>query len=472
MKKPERLVGFVIYDGVEFAFEFNEDTFSVSLYPPSKRTLEKYAHPMYFFNSFKNSTGKHEWIQQKRIEGTTSERYTILFDVQDSPALFNGFITFQVNWFIIFDGFDINSISGFVIASNIVDYFYPSEKAINAEVQFGADSQKVEKMTVSSTGYSKAACGKYRIAPKIDAVIEVAAYATIRFNNSANPINASSTFTTLFSTPVDIEILLKAYYNARLFFEYITYRQNAGLGDIKVFFLNNNGKNEFAGILVFPPESEKETSDKEKSRIIKYDLLSKKTAKIFIAIKNRAMGFQYICNSIEGTRHYPSSRIIMILAEFEREYRDIFGQDKGRSDEYLETKKTVIELIGHYEKSQQGKQRRYANQLKKYVENRDNSFEAAVKYALIDCENVLSIFVKRQYKEPYNDAADGIAERMGLVRNGIAHSHIDLRFDAVHLSDINIIEELIYAMRLRKIGLTDKECQKAINDLFGENFGL
>lgn len=158
----------------------------------------------------------------------------------------------------------------------------------------------------------------------------------------------------------------------------------------------------------------------------------------------------FVTPSIEGTTHYPSSRIIMILAAFEREYRNIFGQDCGRSDEYIETKQMVVDLIDRYEKSQHGKKRRYANQLKNYVEKRDNSYDANVKKALTDCEAILSVFARRRYEGTYSVVTDGIAERMGIIRNGIAHSHIDLHFDAVHLSDIKIIEELIYAMRLKK----------------------
>lgn len=472
MKKPERLVGFVEYENTKFPFEFRESSFLLSLYPPNEKVLSGLASPMRFFSSFKNNSKEHEWIKRIRIQGKTSERYEIVFDVQDSPSNYQGYISFQVNWFFIYENSMIDSITGFEIEGNVVNHFYPSGKAINAEIQYESNGYDIEKMSVCSTGYKIEQCGQYRIAKNVDAILKVASYATMHFGNPSNPIETTSEFRTEFSSPVGLDVLLDAYYYTRLFFKYITYRHNVGLGEVKVSLINEKGKDEFAGILVFPSDDKKEDSGKEKERIIKYNELSTKSAKLFIAIKNQAVGFQYYCDSIEGTTHYPSSRIIMILAAFEREYRNIFGQDCGRSDEYIETKQMVVDLIDRYEKLQHGKKRRYVNQLKNYVEKRDSSFEANVKKALTDCEAILSVFTRKRYEGTYSIVADGIAERMGIIRNGIAHSHIDLHFDAVHLSDIKIIEELIYAMRLRKIGLSDKECQKAINDLFGENFGF
>ena len=84
----------------------------------------------------------------------------------------------------------------------------------------------------------------------------------------------------------------------------------------------------------------------------------------------------------------------------------------------------------------------------------------------------MDIFVKRKYKGNYKTAIDGIANRIGELRNGIAHSRLDLKFKPISLADIKIIEELTYAIRLKKIGVKNHECQKAINALFGEQFEL
>ena len=65
--------------------------------------------------------------------------------------------------------------------------------------------------------------------------------------------------------------------------------------------------------------------------------------------------------------------------------------------------------------------------------------------------------------------ADG---SMNTVRNGIAHSRLDLNLEAVHLSDLKIIEELLYAMRLQHLRVDTKSIQIGIKRLFGERISI
>jgi hypothetical protein len=142
-----------------------------------------------------------------------------------------------------------------------------------------------------------------------------------------------------------MDILIDAYYYLISFFRYIAYRKNIDIGGIEVFYNNEENLRDYAGLLVFPNEYESETHSKVKERIIPYGILTQHSAKLFTAIKNDLLGFQHLCISIDDRQHYPLSRIIMILAAFEREYRNIYGQDSGRSDEYLTIKSEMISLV-------------------------------------------------------------------------------------------------------------------------------
>lgn len=114
-------------------------------------------------------------------------------------------------------------------------------------------------------------------------------------------------------------------------------------------------------MLVFPSKKDTETHKNVKKRIIGYDLLLNKAAKIFTLINKNKIGFGHICKSIEDRRHYPVSRTIMILTEFEREYRNIYGTDYNRSEEYIDVKNNVVDLINQYSQVQHGKRRQYAS---------------------------------------------------------------------------------------------------------------
>ncbi len=471
MKKPDRLVGYLKLNDSECAFEFNDDDFTLSLYPPTTKDYD-------IHSIFEGVTGfnhkEHKWIENLKLTGVTSSGSNIIFNVQDFPSNYNGFKVYDVNWyFCYYNTLNEKSIEGFRIKGPEIDLFYPPQRALKTNVDFSEENHRIKGMQVSSNDNNDCSyCGKYRLIKGVDANIELSAYATIHTDTAVNPIDANSIMTTWFSTPIDLDVLITAYYNAIRFFEYVTYRNNITFESIDIFFNNEDGLRQCDGMLVFPSKKDAETNKNVKKRIIVYDLLLNKTAKIFTLINKNKIGFGHICKSIEDRRHYPISRTIMILTEFEREYRNIYGTDYNRSEEYIDVKNNVVDLINQYSQVQHGKSRQYAKQLSRYVNDRDNSFETNVKYALNDCADIMDIFVKRKYKGNYKTAIDGIANRIGELRNGIAHSRLDLKFKPISLADIKIIEELTYAIRLKKIGVKNHECQKAINALFGEQFAL
>jgi len=471
MKKPDRLVGYLKLIDSDCAFEFNDVDFTLSLYPPTQKECD-IRSIFEGINGFSHK--KHKWIEHLKLSGTTSSGSNIIFSVQDSPSNYNGFKVYDVNWyFCYYDSMEANSIDGFRIKGPEVDLFYPPQRALETKVNFSEENHKIKSLQVSSNDNNDSSnCGKYRLIKGIDATIELSAYATIHTDTAVNPIDANSMMTTCFSKPVDVDTLIAAYYNAVRFFEYVTYRNNINIESIDIFFYNQDGLRQYDGLLVFQNKNDIEIHKNVKKRIICYDILLKKTAKIFTLINKNKIGFGHICKSIDDTRHYSVSRTIMILTEFEREYRNIYGTDSNRSEEYVDVKNNIVDLINDYLQGQHGKRRQYAKQLSRYVNDRDNSFETNVKYALNDCADIMDIFVKRKYKGNYKTAVDGIANRIGELRNGIAHSRLDLKFKPISLADIKIIEELTYAIRLKKIGVKNYECKKSINALFGEQFAL
>ncbi|WP_125116787.1 hypothetical protein [Agathobaculum sp. Marseille-P7918] len=473
MKKPERLIGFVEYKGTNYPFEFDEDTFSLRLFPPTEEIWNQDSTISNIFSGLNTDLRKHEWIGTQRLQGVTSERNNIIFEVLEHKGNQNGFYTFSVNWYFYYSAkLDPNRIDGFKIAGEEVNYFFPPQKALEPEIEFNEDKQTLRKMSVTAKDQITESCGKYRVAKNTDANMTVESYAAMHFFTHINPIDATSIFVTTFSKSVNLNSLITAYRNLLLFFMYISYRTNMAIRSADVFSLNDQQERDYQGLLVFKPRSEVETHKSAPDKIIKFSLLKSKTGALITSMKNGEIGFQHLCDSIEDAHHYPTSRIIMILGEFEREFRNIYGKDCDRSADYILVKNDILALIENYRNSTSGKRRKYAGQLWKYVDNRDSSFETNLKKALKDCEEILKPFTKKRYAGEYEEIISNLSSRMGEVRNGIAHSRLDLHFDAVHLCDIKIVEELLYAMRLKKLRLKTPEIQKAINNLFIEHISL
>ena len=47
-----------------------------------------------------------------------------------------------------------------------------------------------------------------------------------------------------------------------------------------------------------------------------------------------------------------------------------------------------------------------------------------------------------------------------------------MELEARHLTDIKFVEEMLYVIRLKKIGIEDAIIKKSINELFRENLAL
>lgn len=473
MKLPERLIGFLNYEETKYPFEFDIESFSLNLYPPTMEKWDETSSFRDFFKSFEKNEKRHEWIGELRLEGITSERKKVLFCLQNSRSNYHGFYSYPVNWYFYYsEQMNINELDGFSVASDEINYFFNPQQAIESVLHFSEDKTKLKKITVQSNEQITESCGRYRVIPHVDAHIEATCYAVAHSNNYTNPIDATSKMVITFSKPVTIDAVVLAYSHTICFLQFITYRKNVIIGSVPVFYWNAEGLRDYSGILVFGKTTDAETHKKRKEAIIPHYILKSRTASIFTNIKNNKLGFQHLCESIEDTFHYPSSRIIMIFAAFEREYRNVYGVDSDRSQEYVDTKNEIVELIDKYINTTNGKKRKYAKQLHKYVKNRDSSFEFNLKKALNDCKDIMMPFVRSKYKGEYDNAINGICERMGAVRNGIAHSRLDMRFDAIHLSDIKIVEELLYAIRLKQCYIKVREIQRSINNIFRENIAI
>ena len=68
--------------------------------------------------------------------------------------------------------------------------------------------------------------------------------------------------------------------------------------------------------------------------------------------------------------------------------------------------------------------------------------------------------------KPYEVLAEEIDHRVGKLRNDLAHDKLDWVFEAIQVTDIQVIEELIYAIRLKNIGLGSDDVMQAIRKLF------
>lgn len=462
MKKLSRLVGFIKYKDVSYPFEFNEEDFELNLYPKTEEDRLQNIDPEEIFKEHNSNT----WIQRIKIEGTTAEGYYIVFSVLDNPSNYNGFISFNVNWYVCLnEKNNLNTINGFAVTGKEIDYFFPPSRDLTPHYDNSS-------MSVTHRRNGSMSCGRYKTAENINVSIDVCTYATIYFDTGEKPIVASSQMIITFMDLISIEALIKAFNNLRLFIKYVTYRQNADLLSANIFYTEPDGQKRDVGILVFPKKHEEEKDKKVNRHVIGYDILGEKTAELMEIIDSQIIGIEHICEKVEDWKSYPASRFILILAAFEREYRNIYGQNSNRSEDYEVVKKEIIGLVEDYRKDKSGSHKKYAAEIKRFIEKKEIGFAENVKHALEDNEKVMRFFVSYDYRDNYEIVIKDISKRVGELRNSLAHNKLYFKFCPQHLKDIRVIEELIYAMRLKNLPVDEDKIKKAIANLFKKGFIL
>lgn len=475
MKKPDRLAGFVEFEKISFPFEFDEDAFLLRLYPSSVEEWERRSSPSYFFHNLDRFDSKeHKWVECIELHGKTHTRNNVLFFVGSDFGNDNGFISFDVKWYYYYaDGLTESNIGCFRVSGRDVDYFHWPSRAMNTTMSFFEPGRQLQKLDIDLKDHNILDCGTYALDE--NTMVHMEAESIVHYHFQASqPITADSIVTSIFSQNIDVHQLVNAIRNIQLFFQYVTYRKNIGIYDADVGFITDEGKQDYSGLFVMKkPQHNAEDEKKARERIIRSMLLGKHAGEILDLINQDKLIFRHICDCIDDRRHYTQARMIMVFTAFEREYANIYGQDTERSEDYLTVKAEIIQLIDEYRNRQTtSKRRTHAKDIRNYVDSRDRSSGANMKYAFNDCKDILIPFIRHNYKGEYVEVVSDISERMHLLRNGLVHSRLDIELEAIHLADIKSMEELLYAMRFKALEMDVSKIQCAINELFKENLAI
>lgn len=471
MKKPQRYIGFVKFRNTSFPFEFDEEHFSLNLYPPDLETQEQYSsiiHTLEKLTQFTESV--NDWIPFEDIQGTTSEGHNIRFHVSSNYISYHGFLNFSVAWYFVWEQeYSEDSIYGLHLQGPEIDAFFPPDSVFKYDIEPDGRLLGAKKLTVSAEKQNEVTGGSYQISDELVANIYFYSYATLM--RSANPVISRSRMTIVFSKAVDLPTLIRVQEHLERLFMYVTDRANVSLNLSEVFTLNRDGKRYSYGWFGFLKRFSEETSPKAKKQIIDFTVLGEKTADLMQVISTEQIGYEYLPRSVDDKNHYTVSRFILTLAAFERECRNIYGTDIGRSERFTNVKMDIVRLAEEYRDRQTGKRKGYAADLIKAIQNFDLGYWFNVQYALKDCRDIMETFTVRKYgtpPKPFDALAEEISHRVGELRNNLAHDKLDWSFEAIQISDIKVVEELLYAIRLKQIGLEKDKIREGIKNLFQE----
>lgn len=469
--------GFVKYEDKRYPFSFSDSR--LDLYPDkfgSKSIAE-------WFASFERG----EVIEHIQLHGITANKKNVIFEVSEQYSDQEGFLTFDVYSVFEYDSVRYQpyieggkhkddtrktKIRGIKLSGIDVDAFYPPEKAYFIET-----SQKGD--IVTKVGVKRIVQTPLGLIEWNGVKIELTAQYKIKQSFSPEPLHSASEIIVSFSKDVSFDFAKEIYLGLYQVFRYVMRRNNIVFNNIEIFDINEKEiRDTFGKFYDLERIYEKENNSKIKRRVLSYDCIGEKFGELLRAFLEGIIYIDNLPNSIDETNKFGPDRMIFDFVAFEREYANLYPEKEIRSEKYLQAKKDALDMIDKLINERSGKVKRYLTIFRKRIAADENSLADRILVVIKDCLPIMDPFLIYQLGKEYNVKVDeitpleNIASKMNTLRNDMAHGNLDIQLEKEHVFGFEIIETLLYVMRLKAIGIEDRKIQKGIVKIMGYKFAL
>ena len=461
MNTNNALYGLLELDKTYSPFSYEKGV--LRIYPPTKDVWKKRRWSL--FDHIINQTKNDEWIPMININGILYNGQKIVFCVFDSQSLDNGMILYRVDTYYIFEP-NIGSeklLNKIQVRGDEINVFYDSSKIFERDFS--------NKAIIKAHEAQKEYLGKYDYNGT-----EICIYAGVHWilnPRSANkaPIESKSCLWAESSGFLSVEDAYEIISNIHDLLQYFCYRKNIKFREIKLY----DGETLVGKMFVVRndmilPES---TLNWERN-VISWDNLNSEENKIdlsplFIAIYKDEIGFSHFCESREKQYRYSISRALQIFAAFEGEFNCLLKSDFSRSPGFILKKRQAIDALKEIRDKSSRKDKNYMDFLINSLNNLDYSFSQRIQKAIVYCFDALKGFMEEKYGSSNKSTYQMIAERMGKLRNNFAHGNMDSKIDAINIVDLQVLERLYYAMRLKKMDVPDNVIANCCDKVIGRD---
>lgn len=280
-----------------------------------------------------------------------------------------------------------------------------------------------------------------------------------------SPVSINSNMVFEFEPTSDYEFLVRLWKIAKSFICFMCYRKNVDLTQVEISIPWKDGQKKTIGNLVISDDSTNEAETIENSECIKQKYINGYEGMILGDIAQDTLYTRHIPNSSKAGRQIDAGRFVMITAAFEWEFRNLYPNGLPKSESTLKAESQVEKTLKELIESSSGKIKdkyRYLLKTAKF-----SSLENKVIKIGEDFHDIIGIFGDRLYKMNGEQLSyKEMGERIAKQRNNFAHGNLDNDFIGSSLLDVIYMEYIVYAMQLKKYGVSDLNIRKSINDLF------
>lgn len=466
--KEHLYTGYLTYKEIEFAFAFDGE--ELRLTPPSGKEREIF----------------HEWILTPMEDGSyvyTSKTPKMEVDQLVAKCSENGNelvflsrkgaqIGFRNAIFIIpIYGYIVckserNMIARLSFVGPEIDCIHP----VNQAVEYMFDHQEyVDKgiFSVTTLGHEKTTTKEQTFMVddrKVSVQFSITRGMSTTIGNP--PISLFSSMLLEFEETDDYEFITKLWSIAKQFIRFLCYRKNVYFPSVELSASDGKGKYySFATLHMLHEDGDNETEALKNRRYIQQSFINGYEGKILEDIAENSLYTRHIPETYASGKRIDAARFVMIIAAFEWEFRRIYPEGVPKDEKQKQIELTASEAINGLINKSTGKLRRKYKFLKRLVKS--DPLQNEIAQIGKDFDEIVGMFGKHLYG--MNNEILVYAEmgrRLGEQRNHFAHGDLDKEFIGTSLLDLIYMEFILYAMQLKRYGISKMNTQKAINQLF------
>lgn len=482
-KRGDLLKGFLQYDGKDYAFSYTDGI--LDIYTSYKSDWLDNKHEI-LSGLYLQESQRGEIINDINLNGILSDGEDVIFNVSEQGLNSNGFISFNVNSYYVYkkqecyykehtdsDGKvkripekEDNQIDQLIVSGRDIDFFFNPASAYRHTYEMDKKTGNATFSVKAFTAVEKE-CGTVEwmgidIEICVKSIVTAHAY-------SATPLTSRSEMIFKFSKAITLKQTDQFLAALQQCFAFLCRRTNIEFDPVKMVCTSGRKKRQFGKYTFLCIGDTSEVSVNAAKRVVGYEYLKEKFALLLKPFLEEKMYTNHIPDNVAATKQYGPDRIIFNFVAFEREYQNFYPEEKVRSEDFIAVKKEILERIDELCTSYHGKKKRYAKSFKRSIEKSENSFGERLKFAISQHEEYIKVFLINNYGQNYYEKIPEICQRMNDLRNDSAHGNFITDFKSEYILDFEIIECLLYAMRLKWIGLSPINVQRAICSVMGIN---
>lgn len=282
-----------------------------------------------------------------------------------------------------------------------------------------------------------------------------------------SPLTLRSTMTLKFEPTEDYSFVVRLWFVAKEFIQFLCYRRNVFLPEVQLSTPAEDEKTlAVATFYMLGETGDEELETLKKGKFIQLSYLSGKEGEILTDIADEVLYTRHLPKTYESGRHIDAARFVMITAAFEWEFKRAYPEGVPKGDEELALEETVTKAIQSLIDGSTGDLKNRYKDIR-YHAKKSDTLEKKIIHMGAALDPVIGVFGKQLYA--FNDTEliySEMGRRLSDQRNNFAHGNLNIDFIDKSLLDLLFAERMVYAMQLQHYGVDDKNIQKAINELF------